>query len=180
MKGHNMSEQAFTLIDFATQTEKDWVYCDSMSGYFDSSSGKALAKLENFARFVSRQTLALFLAKNALFEKVLHVLGSIVKCGVFMGGGLFTWAQLSAIYEPVNHNRKIIGFDSFDGFPSLSSNDLGDGQESDIAYKRVGGYKFDGLDELSSGVRLYDLNRPSGFISKVEMVKGDVLQTMPL
>lgn len=174
-----MNEQAFTLRDHATQTDNDRLYRDSLSDYFASSKGDNLAKLENFSRFVPRQVLALFLAKNMLFEKILTVHGSIVECGVFMGGGLFTWAQLSAIYEPINHNRKIIGFDSFDGFPSVADNDLGIETQSEFAQKKIGGYRFDGLDELCEGVRLYDLNRSVGHIHKVELIKGDAVQTIP-
>ena len=34
-----------------------------------------------------------------------------------------TWAKLSAILEPVNLTRRIYGFDTFAGFPSLSEKD---------------------------------------------------------
>ena len=43
-------------------------------------------------------------------KQVLDVNGSIVECGVLHGGGLLTFAKLSAIFEPVNHTRRIIGF----------------------------------------------------------------------
>jgi hypothetical protein len=49
---------------------------------------------------------AIFLCRQELFRKVVEVNGAVVECGVFNGAGLFTWAQLSNIYEPVNYNRK--------------------------------------------------------------------------
>lgn len=49
----------------------------------------------------------------------LNIKGSIIECGVHQAGGVFTWAKLSSIYEPYNYHRKIIGFDTFKGFPSV-------------------------------------------------------------
>ena len=45
------------------------------------------------------------------------------------GAGLMTWNQLSSIFEPVNHTRKIIGFDTFSGFTSLKQEDKGSTSE---------------------------------------------------
>ena len=90
---------------------------------FETSSIPLLDKLESFPRFATKRSLARFMAKQKLFEKVLNINGIIVECGVFNGAGLFTWAQLSNIYEPVNYNRKIVGFDTFAGFPSVHKSD---------------------------------------------------------
>jgi len=38
-----------------------------------------------------------------------------------------TFAQLATIYEPYNHTRKIIGFDTFEGFSKVT--DYDDNQE---------------------------------------------------
>jgi len=87
---------------------------------FQGSSISLLDKLEAFPRFATKRSLARFMVKEKLFEKILGINGIIVECGVFNGAGLFTWAQLSNIYEPVNYNRKIVGFDTFEGFPSVN------------------------------------------------------------
>ena len=47
--------------------------------------------------------------------------GSVVECGVNLGGGIFSWAHFSSILEPYNYHRKIIGFDTFLGIPKLVS-----------------------------------------------------------
>lgn len=61
--------------------------------------------LENFSVYANRQSIARFLALSELFESQLEVKGSVVECGVFEGMGLFTFAQLSQIYEPANYHR---------------------------------------------------------------------------
>jgi hypothetical protein len=96
---------------------------------------------------------------------------------VFFGSGLFSWAQFSAIYEPYNHNRHIIGFDSFSGFPNISEEDRSNSNNDQL---NIGGLNADvALDGLIEGIKLYDTNRPLGHISKVELIKGDATKTIP-
>ncbi len=58
-----------------------------------------------------------------LFKKILEVQGADVECGVHKGNSLFLYNHLSTILEPYNFNRKIIGFDIFEGFRSISKKD---------------------------------------------------------
>src|SRR3712207_5933195 len=81
--------------------------------YFAASHGGTLAKLAAFPRFADRSSISRFLVKAEMFRAVLGVQGSVVECGVHDGGGLFTFAQLSALWEPLNHRRRIVGFDTF-------------------------------------------------------------------
>ena len=90
---------------------------------FDISQFSTEDKLRNFSKYVRRQDLARFIAYKELFEKQINIKGSIVECGVYQGGGLMTWAKLSTILEPYNYHRKIIGFDTFTGIPSLTKFD---------------------------------------------------------
>lgn len=142
---------------------------------FKSSKIDLLTKIENFPRFATRQTLAKFLARHEIFKKILPVNGSIIECGVLHGAGLFTFAKLSSIYEPINHTRKIIGFDTFSGFPSVHAIDK-KGSYSDI---KVGGLRGSSLEEIQDSVALYDANRPLAHIPKIDLVKGDIIKTAP-
>ncbi len=90
---------------------------------FRKSSIPLVDKLESFSRFATKRSLARFIVKQKLFEQILHINGNIVECGVFNGAGLFTWLQLSNILEPVNYTRKIVGFDTFEGFPEVDEID---------------------------------------------------------
>jgi hypothetical protein len=159
-----------------TQTPQDVAFQESIGKHFENGSGSTLDKLRNFPRFVPRQSLSLFLAKHELFKKIVNIHGNIVECGVFQGGGLFSWAQFSAIHEPVNHGRRIIGFDTFSGFPSIGKKDV---SKYDDSFKSTGSLRFDKLAELEDGIRLFDLNRPIGHIPKIECVKGDAIRTIP-
>lgn len=167
-----------TLRDPRTQTSNDVAYRQQAGPYFQASRGTVGNKLDNFARFTPRQALALFLAKNELFKKIVDVHGAIVECGVFMGGGLFTWAQLSAIYEPYNHNRRVLGFDTFDGFPEISDKDKAENPDQELHHKSAGGYRFDGYQELQDGLALFNLNRPIGHVPRADLIRGDATETI--
>ncbi len=172
-----MTRYSFALP--STQTSSDEAFASSIDQHFVSASGSNLDKLRTFSRFVPRQSLSTFLAKREIFSRILGIHGNIVECGVFMGGGLFTWSQLSSIYEPVNHCRRVIGFDSFAGFPSVSAQDKPEEGLDATVGKGVGTYKFEHEEELVECARIHDLNRPVGHIPKIELVKGDAIQTMP-
>mgnify|MGYP005641561293 FL=1 len=104
-------------------TPNDFEFLKKLDEYFDSSLGTNIEKLQNFAKYVPRQDLTNFLARYEIFKKILNVPGSIIECGVLFGGGLMTFAQLSSIFEPVNFERKIIGFDTFSGLTKFSKYD---------------------------------------------------------
>jgi hypothetical protein len=126
--------------------------------------------LEAFPRYVSISCLSKFLSRVEIFKRVLSVHGSILDCGVLHGASLLTWAKLSSIFEPVNHTRRIIGFDTFEGFPALSPEDAG------TPFK-PGDLRGLPMERIRSAIDCYDLNRPLAHIPKVELVKGDLAKT---
>jgi hypothetical protein len=142
---------------------------------FDDSPCQTATKLANFSKYVRRQNLARFLVQYELFKKQLHVKGNVVECGVHHGGGVMAWAKISSILEPYNYRRTIVGFDTFEGFPSVSDVDV---QGRDV---KAGMFaeNYDVYEELTSAIREHDDNRFLNHIPKVELVKGDACQMIP-
>jgi len=132
-------------------------------------------KIENFPKYVRRQNLTRFLALNEIFKRIIPVKGSIVECGVNRGFGVMTWAKLSAIYEPVNLMRKVYGFDTFSGFPSVA--------EKDTAHStgaiRTGDLAASSYEEILELSAASDSTRFLGHVPKVELIKGDATKTIP-
>ena len=155
----------------------DLEYLTAIDGYWQRSPGNPVNKLEAFTKFVSRQSLTKFVARVELFKLQLEVNGSIVEVGVHRGASLMAWAQLSAILEPVNYLRKVVGFDTFEGFPDLHPND-GQGV-SEYLHKGGFGAGEDAEADLIDAVALVDANRLMNHIPKVELVKGDVCASLP-
>lgn len=127
--------------------------------------------IEAFPRYISVACLSKFLARVEIFRRhVLPVHGNIIECGLLHGGSLFTWAKLSTIFEPVNHTRRIIGFDTFEGFAEFHDKDSG------TPFK-PGDLKGLSEERMKAAVDVYDLNRPLAHIQKIELVKGDLAIT---
>lgn len=142
---------------------------------FMSNPGTWEEKMEQFPKYVRRQNLTRFLALYELFKRVLGIKGSIVECGVHQGFGIAAWMKLAAILEPVNLTRRIYGFDTFSGFPSVTSNDA-TSLSKDV---KAGGLAADSKAELEALVAAHDSTRFLGHIEKVELVKGDACSTIP-
>lgn len=148
---------------------------EAVGRYFEESGGSTASKLAAFPRFADRTAIGRFVVKQEIFREVLGVQGSVVECGVHDGGGLFAFAQLSALLEPLNHRRRIVGFDTFEGFPSVHEADLATGSE----HAFVGNYSGASKAELEAGIAHFDRGRPLSQIPKIELVEGDFMETGP-
>jgi len=142
---------------------------------FLSSKCNIKDKLDNFPKYVRRQAIARFLARYELFKMIVNVKGSIVECGVHHGGGLMTWAKLSAILEPYAIDRLIIGFDTFEGFPNFHKEKDNVNIIQQITFKE----NYDIYNELTECIKAFDNNRFISNKPKVLLVKGDARVTIP-
>ena len=149
-------------------------YFSEIGDYFSESGGTYTEKTHAFTRFVPRQSLSYFLARNEIFKEIIQLHGSILDFGTYRGSSFFSWLQLSATYEPYNHIRNIIGFDSFQGFSDVGEPDHGT-EGDDFRLKRKGGMAIrEGADEIRRGIDLFDLNRPLGHVKKGKIVQGEL------
>ena len=158
-----------------TRSEKELSYTEQMERCIADSPFSNVERLQNFTLYTPRQDLTNFLVRYEIFKRVLEIQGSIIECGVLRGGGLMGWAQFSAIFEPTNHQRRVIGFDTFKGFPALSKQDW----SSESQQARPGGLAADSYNHLRQCVDLFDMNRFIGHVPKVELVPGDAVKTIP-
>ncbi|MEE8238763.1 MAG: TylF/MycF/NovP-related O-methyltransferase [Nitrososphaerales archaeon] len=135
-----------------------------------------LRELHAFAKYVPRQSITRFLARYELFKLIVNVPGCVIEAGVYSGAGVFSFAHFSAILEPVHYARKIIGFDTFEGFPEFNeSKDAGEASP----HGHRGGFAYTDLGNLRRAAARFDENRFIGHIPKIDLVKGDACQTMP-
>lgn len=141
---------------------------------FRASPESVSRKLRTFPKYVPRSALRRFLALYELFTLARPVKGSIVECGVYRGFSLMTWAKVASVLEPENVTRRIYGFDSFTGFPSVHANDRSAGADP-----ATGDMTADAHAELTELIRAYDADRPAGDVPKVELVRGDMVETIP-
>lgn len=162
-------------VEGGFRTKAESTEAAAIKSCFDRNPDSWEKKLENFPKYVRRPNLTRFLALYEIYKRILPVKGSIVECGVFRGFGVMTWAKLSAILEPVNLTRRIYGFDSFAGFPSLAGVDRV-GIASEVS---EGDLFSDSEAELLELAAINDSTRFLGHIPKVSLIKGDATQTIP-
>ncbi len=155
-----------------TTKEKEVLF--KLARIFDDSKEDTATKLENFPKYIRRQKVTRFLVLYELFKKILPLKGSIIECGVHRGFGLMTWANLSAVLEPNNLTRRIYGFDTFSGFPSIGKED-----KNRQGFIKKGALAANSEKELKNLIKLYDENRFLGHADKVHLIKGDALETIP-
>lgn len=125
--------------------------------------------LSHLGLFIKRQDLSRLLFIHELYKKILDVHGVVMEFGVRWGQDMALYETFRGIYEPYNHNRKIIGFDTFEGFPSTHQRD----GQSDIiqtgAYSVTKGYE----SYLEKVLTYHEQESPIPHIQKYKLVKGD-------
>jgi hypothetical protein len=165
------------MAEWNRQSQRDLQAIDHYSTLFDQAPGTSFGKLECFSRFVRRQRLSKFLAHADIFRRIVDVHGSILDLGVNSGQSLFTWAHLSAILEPVNYTREIIGFDTFEGIPEVTAEDVTG--ESPSLHLKKGGFAYNHVESFKDSIDAFDSNRFIGQIQKIRLVQGDITETLP-
>lgn len=122
--------------------------------------------------FNTRVGVQSLVTRYELYKLVLDVPGDIIECGVYQGNS-FTWlANLSVILEPFAINRRIIGFDTFEGFSSIDSSadpaDVSSDNFADTSYEII-----------SRSLENLDTVRPVNKVNRFELVKGDIVTSLP-
>ncbi|MGA8868297.1 MAG: hypothetical protein WB510_15090 [Candidatus Sulfotelmatobacter sp.] len=129
----------------------------------------------NLGLFLNRQTLSRILFMHELYQKIVTVHGIVVEFGTRWGQNLALFSSFRGMYEPFNYTRKIVGFDTFEGFTAISSKDK---RSEGVA---VGGYGVSrNYEEYLEGILTYhEQESPLAHIRKYQLVKGDVTVTLP-
>ena len=111
--------------------------------------------------------LGKLLAHYELYKMITGLSGHVVECGVFKGTSLIRFATFREVLESP-FSRKVIGFDAFGAFPS---------QEDELDSMFV--KRFEAA--AGHGIEVEELNRVLAHkgIRNVELVKGDILRTVP-
>ena len=133
-------------------------------------------RLRNIPLFLRQKDLAHILFMNDIYQKIINVSGYIAEFGLMWGRNLNLFHALRETYEPLNHTRHLIGFDTFKGFIETEKQDLGHGGPEMYqagAYSVPEGQK-EFLDNiLSSQTSISHLSH----MRRHELVEGDVTQT---
>ncbi|GAA0536564.1 hypothetical protein FHS83_003343 [Rhizomicrobium palustre] len=120
---------------------------------------------------MNRMALSRVIYYQTLYQKIIDVPGVICEFGVQWGASMALLMNLRGMYEPFNVSRRIIGFDTFEGFPSVDAKDGAIVQVGD--YRSMPSYETV-LEEI---LALHEILSPVPHVKKHELVKGDVSVT---
>ena len=139
---------------------------------FKSSPLPADELLQNLGLFLKRQDLTNILFMHELYQKIIDVHGVVIEFGTRWGQNLALFESFRGIYEPFNHTRKIIGFDTFEGFPSTHPKDGNNEVIKKGGFSVTDGYE----DYLESILNYHETESPISHIKKFEIIKGDAIE----
>jgi hypothetical protein len=126
--------------------------------------------LQNLGLFLNSKNLSRILFMDHLYKQIVDTHGIIVEFGTRWGQNTSLFSALRGIYEPFNRIRKIVGFDTFTGFPSLTDSD---NLECDIMHE--GGLacteKYE--EYLEKVLEFQEQDNPMSHVKKFEIRKGD-------
>ncbi len=143
-----------------------------------NSSNLSFAEIiELWPLFLRRVSVLRFIAIYEIFKLTANLPGSIVECGVYRGQSLNFFRHLLEAFSPGDSLKKIIGFDTFTGFQSLSEFD---GEPDPSRAKVVGGWdSSDFYPILNSILDVHQKDSYMPRVKRVELIKGDVSVTIP-
>ncbi len=126
-------------------------------------------KLANLGLFLNSKNLSRILFMNYIYKLQIDIQGVVMEFGTRWGQNAALFSQFRGIYEPYNRHRKVVAFDTFSGFPVISSED------GNSSMMQVGNYstteKYE--DYLCEVMSLLEMDNPLGHLRKYEVIKGD-------
>jgi len=125
---------------------------------------------------MNRVSLSKLLFYSEIVKKIVDVPGVIIELGVQWGATTSLIYNLTSIFDPFNFRRKVIGFDTFAGFPadSISEGERAHGwRENDLL---AADNAKDIADRCLSAHQAFSALKHMG---RHELVQGNVVETLP-
>ena len=143
---------------------------------FESSPLPPEDMLFNLGLYTRSSLLVKFLVIYDIYKKFMTIPGVLMEFGTWWGQNLVLLENMRAILEPFNKQRKIIGFDTFSGYPLPSEEDGG----SDIWKEGSYSTSEDYMEYLAKLIKTHEESNVLGHISGIhQLIKGDVIHTVP-
>jgi hypothetical protein len=130
--------------------------------------------LINVGLYTRSSALAKLLFLDELYRRILPLPGVIMVFGTWWGQDVVVLHNLRAVHEPYNALRRVVGFDTFTGYPEPSSADRTSDTIKEGAYHVGEGY----LGHLESLLDYHRAENVMGHEPTFELVAGDVTQTL--
>lgn len=174
---NNIRSQQETAYQIETTASQEQLSArERLRAMFESCPLPMDDKLFNIGMFMRSSVLVKFLVMGEIYQRVMNVPGCMVEFGTWWGQNLILLENLRAIYEPFNKQRIIIGFDTFEGYTPLSSQDKGSEVWKENSYSTGKAY-IQYLEEL---LKVHERCNVLGHAyGRHKLIAGDVSATAP-
>lgn len=125
--------------------------------------------LANLGLFLNSKDLSRILFMDFLYRQIIDVQGVILDLGTRWGHNMALFSALRGIYEPFNRHKKIVGFDTFKGFPRVTKQD----GNSDLMVKGNISVTKNYVDYLEQIMDYHEKSSPLDHIKKYDIRIGD-------
>jgi len=129
--------------------------------------------LSNLGLFLLSKNLSRILFMNHVYLLIVPVHGVVFDFGTRWGQNMAVFSALRGIYEPFNRHRKIVGFDTFEGFPAVGAED----GSSDLMRSGNVACTKDYDLYLNHIMQCHEKHNPSSHIKKFDVIKGDAVNS---
>lgn len=113
-------------LDNTRSNTKSNTYNDAEAAILDHLKNTSVPDdelLENLHLFITPQQLRRILFFYEIYKEILETPGVIMQFGVRWGRELALFESLRTTFEPFNHSRRVIGFDTFSGYAGVNQKD---------------------------------------------------------
>ncbi|WP_105435244.1 class I SAM-dependent methyltransferase [Neorhizobium tomejilense] len=168
--GHESSILSYSPSD-ALESRKE--IFDIMQSYQATDEEKE----RSLGLFLRGSLLARILGVAEIYQKIVSLPGIVMDIGTWRGQTAVLCENLRAIYEPLHFNRRIVCFDTFEGYAGFSDKD------KSTELHKEGTYDLGGEDYSKFLSRLLVLHERSNamgnYNGKHKVIKGDCRVEIP-
>ena len=122
-----------------------------------------------FYKYCDPSRVSKFLAHAQLYQMSLGLPGEFVETGIYKGASFCRFRKLGRLFHP-DHYRRFIGFDVFGTFPDAEY------EPDKLHHEEV--LAISGSESIPK-CELQKLLEEQGLADNVELIQGDIVQTLP-
>lgn len=160
-----------------TYSDKDSINArQQLFGLMESYRATPEEKERSLGLFLRGSLLARILAIADLYRQIVDIPGSILDIGTWRGQTAVLCENLRAIYEPLHFTRRIVCFDTFEGYAGFSNTDRPSTAHNEGTYAVGEDYAAFLSDLLILHEQCNAMGQNHG---KHRVIKGDCRETLP-
>lgn len=164
---------AVVTMDYASRDEKN--SRDALTASLRGCPIPDHSILSNLGLYFTSKTFSRLVFMHEFYKMGLDVMGQCFDFGTRWGQNMAIFIACRGMYEPFNRHRKIIGFDTFGGFPPVLAPE--DGHSQMIGVGNIPVTK-DYVEYLEDHLKTLELNNAMPHLKKYELMRGDASQTI--